>query len=340
MKFNEYLNGDPSPKRPIQNFTIRDENREALLEQRIVELNAQLTKLTDQQTKVHDLESKNSNLSRDIDTVSTKLAGSENTLKAVQQQLTDQQDLQNNLQRVRQQTQEVQDSFQTMKLELDGQYRVNTKQQEEIMSLTAANGLLVISQEEAQRKHRNEEENTKYLRAEKENLQVMVRTEHENYTNILTTIQTHVDHINELEQQNRFFRASVARLEEEFNMEHTKSTSLQRSLDSLAFVNDENKSRYKSSSEEVQELQTSVSQLLMSLNIAEDKNAYMAEKQDYLEAALAKPRYVSEASIARNEGFKMPLGGMAINARKNYLGTGKPTLLKFQTKEPTDDNTE
>ena len=340
MKFNEYLNGDPSPKRPIQNFTIRDENREALLEQRIVELDTQLTKLTDQQTKVHDLESKNSNLSRDIDTVSTKLAGSENTLKAVQQQLTDQQDLQNNLQRVRQQTQEVQDSFQTMKLELDGQYRVTTKQQEEIMSLTATKGLLEIGQEEAQRKHRNEEENTKYLRVQQENLQEMIRAEHENYTESLTTIQTHVDYINKLEQQNRFFRASVARLEEEFNMEHTKSTSLQNSLDSLAFVNDENRSRYTSSSEEVQELQNSVTQLLMSLNIAEDKNLYMTEKQEYLEAVLAKPKYASVASIARSEGFKMPLGGMAINARKNYLGTGKPTLLKFQTKEPTDDNTE
>ena len=104
------------------------------------------------------------------------------------------------------------------------------------------------------------------------------------------------------------------------------------------FINDENKYRYKSSSEEVQDLQKSVAQLLTSLSIAEDNNAYMVEKQEYLEKVLAKPRYVSEASIARNEGFKMPLGGMALNSRKNYLGTGKPTLLKFKEKEPTDDN--
>ena len=66
----------------------------------------------------------------------------------------------------------------------------------------------------------------------------------------------------------------------------------------------------------------------------------LLEKQDYLEVALSKPRYVSEASIARNEGFKMPLGSMSLNSRKNYLGTGKPTLLKFQKKESTNDNTE
>jgi len=340
MKFNDYLNGDPSPKRPIQNFTIRDENREALLEQRIVELDMQLTKLTDQQTKIDGLEDRNNILSRDIDLVSTKLVGSENSLEAAQRQLIEQQNLQNNLKSIQQQTQDVQNSLQTMKLELDEQYRVNTKQQEAIMSLTATKGLLEIGQEEAQRKYRYEEENTKYLRAEKENLQNMLRVENENYTNALTTIQTHVDYSHDLEQQNRFFKASVERLQEEFNMEHTKSTSLQASLDSLSFINDENKYRYKFSSEEVQELQNSVAQLLMSLNIAEENNSYMTEKQEYLEIMLAKPRYVSEASIARTEGFKMPLGGMASNARKNYLGTGKPTLLKFQTKEPTDDNTE
>ena len=340
MKFNDYLNGEPSPKKPIQNFTIRDENREALLEKRIAELDMQLTKLTDQQTKVYDLESKNSTLSRDIDTVSTKLEGSENTLKATQQQLLNQQDLQKSLASIQQQTQDVQNSLQTMKLELDEQYRVNSKQQEEIMSLTVTNSLLETGQEEAQRKHRNEEENTKYLRAEKEHLQEMLRVENGNYADALKNIQTHIDNINELKQQNKFFRASVERLQEEFNMERTKSTSLQTSLDSLSFTNDENKSRYRSSSEEVKDLQNSVSQLLESLTIAEDKNSYMAEKQEYLEAALAKPRYISEASIARNEGFKMPLGGMALNSRKSYLGTGKPTLLKFKKKESTNDNTE
>ena len=338
MKFNDYLNGEPSPKKPIQNFTIRDENREALLEQRIAELNMQLTKLTDQQDKIYDLEDKNNILSRDIDLVSTTLAGTESNLKAAQQQLVEQHELQTNLKSIQQQTQDVQNTLQTMKLELDEQYRVNNKQQEEIMSLTVTNNLLETGQEEAQRRYRNEEENTKYLRLQNENLQNMLRVENDNHTNALTTIQTHVDTINTLEQQLRFSKASIARLDEEFMMEHNKATSLQTSLDSLSFINDENKYRYKSSSEEVQDLQKSVAQLLTSLSIAEDNNAYMVEKQEYLEKVLAKPRYVSEASIARNEGFKMPLGGMALNSRKNYLGTGKPTLLKFKEKEPTDDN--
>tara|TARA_R110002020_G_scaffold128418_2_gene287861 strand:- start:1363 stop:2286 length:924 start_codon:yes stop_codon:yes gene_type:complete len=40
---------------------------------------------------------------------------------------------------------------------------------------------------------------------------------------------------------------------------------------------------------------------------------------------LKKPRYASVASISRHEGFKFPT---SFEARKNTLGTGKPTLLR------------
>ena len=42
---------------------------------------------------------------------------------------------------------------------------------------------------------------------------------------------------------------------------------------------------------------------------------------------------MSVSAIARQEGFKMPLASSAINYRKNNLGTGQATLLKFGKKE-------
>jgi len=48
---------------------------------------------------------------------------------------------------------------------------------------------------------------------------------------------------------------------------------------------------------------------------------------------LSKPQHLSIGSIARQEGFKIPLASSAVNYRKNNLGTGKPTLLKFGAKE-------
>ena len=53
----------------------------------------------------------------------------------------------------------------------------------------------------------------------------------------------------------------------------------------------------------------------------------------YYKTELSKPQQLSIGAIARQEGFKIPLASSAINYRKNNLGTGKPTLLKFGAKE-------
>ena len=53
----------------------------------------------------------------------------------------------------------------------------------------------------------------------------------------------------------------------------------------------------------------------------------------YYKNELSKPQHMSISAIARQEGFKMPLASSAINYRKNNLGTGQATLLRFGNKE-------
>lgn len=53
----------------------------------------------------------------------------------------------------------------------------------------------------------------------------------------------------------------------------------------------------------------------------------------YYKTELSKPQHMSIGSIARQEGFKIPLASSAVNYRKNNLGTGQATLLKFGKKE-------
>jgi len=53
----------------------------------------------------------------------------------------------------------------------------------------------------------------------------------------------------------------------------------------------------------------------------------------YYKTELSKPQHMSVGAIARQEGFKMPLASSSINYRKNNLGTGQATLLKFGNKE-------
>ena len=53
----------------------------------------------------------------------------------------------------------------------------------------------------------------------------------------------------------------------------------------------------------------------------------------YYKTELSKPQHMSVSAIARQEGFKIPLASSAVNYRKNNLGTGQATLLKFGNKE-------
>ena len=63
-----------------------------------------------------------------------------------------------------------------------------------------------------------------------------------------------------------------------------------------------------------------------------------SKENAHLRTELSTPQRTSVGAIARQEGFKIPLASSAVNYRKNTLGSGKPTLLKFSDKELSNDN--
>ena len=217
---------------------------------------------------------------------------------------------------------------------------MNTKQESELLSLTATNGLLQNSQEELTRKITAAEQRVEAINIEKSYLSDIIRKEQIKYDELTNSKQEIEDKYGSIITQNIYLSAVRSRLEEEFSMERERSKTLADSVKSLQESYTNTKYSLTNTSVEAEALYDQINSLLKTLAESNNTNAYLVEKQEYLEAVLAKPKYTSEASIARNEGFKMPLGGMATNVRKNYLGTGKPTLLKFKKKESTNDNTE
>ena len=87
MKFSDYLNVDPSPKKGSQTFNIRDENREAILEQKIVDLTNQLTKSIDQASELEDAKKQKNALENDKRELSNSLNNTQSTLETVNSQL-------------------------------------------------------------------------------------------------------------------------------------------------------------------------------------------------------------------------------------------------------------
>ena len=66
----------------------------------------------------------------------------------------------------------------------------------------------------------------------------------------------------------------------------------------------------------------------------------LSKLNTHLKNELSKPQHLSVGAIARQENFKLPLASSAINYRSNNLGTDQPTLLKFSSREVTNDNSE
>ena len=86
------------------------------------------------------------------------------------------------------------------------------------------------------------------------------------------------------------------------------------------------------------ELQTVVTEMGKALEDAIADKDYLNAVNDQLKYKLSKAGYATVGAIAKKEGFKMSLANSATNWNKNYLGTAKPTLLKFAHREETHDH--
>ena len=85
-------------------------------------------------------------------------------------------------------------------------------------------------------------------------------------------------------------------------------------------------------------LQLVVTDMAKSLEDLTAERDYLNEMNDKLKYQLSKAGYASVGAIAKKEGFKMSLASSATNWNKNYLGTARPTLLKFKHREEKHDH--
>ena len=153
----------------------------------------------------------------------------------------------------------------------------------------------------------------------------------EDYLSVQKDLSSNID-------QRKSLRKQVSMLEEEVNAGRALNSSLHESVQSLQGFYDTSQNQLQYSEKTANTLDDTIKNLTDTLKAVEQENNYLVDKQKYLETELARPKYMSQSLIERQEGFKMPLASSALNVRKNYLGTGKPTLLKFKKKELVNDN--
>jgi len=340
MKYSDYLNALPNTRPVKQTVTVRDENREAILEQQIVSLKEQLTKYTDQVKTIDELKRKNSALVSDSQKYSSKLDSSTASLIKVNSQLEDQTKLIKDIKSIKQQLDSKEESFTNLHIKSVEQQRELTKQQDEVVNLTIDKHLLEENQVHLQRqttyaeqKHEDITGEIKFVKRKFTELESVSAAMTEQYNKIQHELGGRVD-------QCALLRTTIQMLEEEIATVNVSNSSLHESLNSLQDFYVSTKSDLNYSETESNKLEASLESLLNTLQNVEHENRYLLDKQHQLEIALSKPKYISQGSIAKQEGFRIPLASAALNMQKNYLGTGKPTLLKFKKKELVNDNAE
>ena len=338
MKFSDYLNVDPSPKKVPQTFNIRDENREAILEQQIVELTNRLTKSIDQTSELEDMRKQKKALENDKRELSNNLNKTQSTLETVHSQLENESHLKQSIKALETQLKVHQQHLEESQNKSNVDDRHISKQEKEILDLTASKLLLETYQQELQLKNKYSEQRQvaatnelKYIKQQFTSVEESATLLMNEYLVIQKDLSANID-------QRRGLRQQVQILEDELEAGRTLNSSLYESVKSLQDFYDSSQNQLHVSESTSSKLDDTVQNLMHTLTNLEHENTYLLDKQKYLEAALAKPKYMSQSVIERQEGFKMPLAASALNIRKNYLGTGKPTLLKFKKKELVNDN--
>ena len=338
MKYSDYLNVEPTPIKVNQAVNIRDEHRETILEQKIASLTAELTKFKDQESEVVNLKGYTKELMRDKQELSNRLDNTQSTLDASQSQLENEYNLKQEIKALEKQLQTHQQHFEELTIKSTVDSRLLLEQEEKLMrleevktTLETQNHQLILQTKYAEQKQTDAASELKYIKSQFKEVEESSTKLMEDYLSVQKDLSSNID-------QRKSLRKQVSMLEEEVNAGRALNSSLHESVQSLQGFYDTSQNQLQYSEKTANTLDDTIKNLMDTLNAVEQENGYLVDKQKYLETELARPKYMSQSLIERQEGFKMPLASSALNVRKNYLGTGKPTLLKFKKKELVNDD--
>ena len=340
MKFSDYLNAEPSPKKVTQAFNIRDENRESILEQRLAQVSSELKSFEDQTNELLSLRKSTTALNQERNGLSTELNNTKAKIDELSSQLDNEAKLRENIKSLEQQVTMHEQHFAELTEKSNKDTSLISKREREILEVTADKLLTETYQRELQAKlqfaEQKKEDSLSELNFFKSKFSKVDESAKElmnNYTEAQKELSFGID-------QRRALRTRIQILEDELESTRTLSASLNESVASVQKFYEDSQNKLHFSETESSKLDETVDTLVRTLTNLEQENSYLLDKQKYLEAVISKPKYISQSAIERQEGFKIPFASSALNMRKNYLGTGVPTLLRFKRKELTNDNTE
>ena len=141
-----------------------------------------------------------------------------------------------------------------------------------------------------------------------------------------------------LKDESAYWQTLARKIQEELDSKEDLSIQLHNWIGQLETEKGQTNVKAQRGEHKVEELQTIVTEMGKSLEDLLAERDYLNKINDHLKYQLSKNNYASVGAIAKKEGFKISLASSAINWNKNYLGTARPTLLKFKPREEQHGN--
>ena len=142
----------------------------------------------------------------------------------------------------------------------------------------------------------------------------------------------------QLKDDKAYWEALAKSIQDELEAKDALSNQLKEWIGQLESSKNQTQVAAVVGSTKVVELQSVVTDMAKSLEDLAEERDYLNAVNDTLKLQLSKAGHASVGAIGKKEGFKMSIASAALNWNKNYLGTSRPTLLKFRHREETHDH--
>jgi len=340
MKFSDYLNAEPSPRKVTQTFNVRDENRESILEQQLAQVSSELKSFEDQTNELMSLRQSTTNLNSERNDLSKELSNTKAKVAELSSQLDKEVRLKGLIRSLESQVRNHEQHQQEATEEANMNAVKLAKQETELLKMAADKMLLETYQQELNIKVSFAEQKKEEITGELNSLKNKFNDIDTSAKEVMNKYIESQKEVSLSIDQKKILRNKIEKLESELVYNRTLSFSLNENMKAVQEFYEASQNNLSFSKTEASKLDETVTGLVKTLTNLEEENNYLIVQQHVLETALAKPTYVSQSAIERQEGFKIPFASSALNMRKNHLGTGVPTLLRFKRKELTNDNTQ
>ena len=328
MKLDRYLQYSEAPKDVKTSFVLKDEVGEAGLKEKIIGLEHTLQIRTDQEQEVKALQERYASLHSNYEKNRTDLSNAQEKLQDLEvkseytsQKLEELSKIESLYNYIEPKYNKLTDDIIEYKALAQGQRSsledLRTKEE----NLSSSYYSLSQEYNKLEAKHNNLVINYDTVRKQQEELL--------DANNILSAQQEYL----EKDREETLDKNSI--LEQRIEYVHNQADEIKDENSTIKNIKQEDENRIQQKQDEVKVLLIAKDKLEHSiktttarlLDIQEENMDLHFLKTEY-EEFLRRPRYVSQESIARMEGFKIPLAMSAI--KRNSLGNSKATMLRFK----------